>query len=49
MEDIGDSKNNMSNKKVLHFGCLVYLIYFQDDGTEYYATAEGFTKNKGKK
>lgn len=48
MEDIGrdGGKNAACNKKVLHFGCMIYLCFCEEDGTDFYSYAEGFTKNK---
>jgi hypothetical protein len=36
-------------KNVLHFGCVIYLCFSEENGEDYFLTTEGFTKNKGKK
>jgi hypothetical protein len=33
-------------KNVLHFGCVIYLCFSEENGEDYFLTTEGFTKNK---
>lgn len=33
-------------KNVLHFGCVIYLCFSEENGEDFFVTTEGFTKNK---
>lgn len=33
-------------KKLLHFGCLVYLTFYDEENSKYIAVSEGFNKTK---
>ena len=45
-DNSGFSKNSSNNRRVLHFGALVYLCFENESNEEFVTIAEGFTKNK---